>query len=157
MTLAACRYLFGELVKEYPIKATHIFSNESIVHQNHFESGIVKLEKGQVDQRSLLGSTAVKASSKNISHTDECSISHDTCILYLVCKLLKTNLINCLAGYPDVHYIFQLSNFCERFFSRARYALNTRRMSILRKNVEFQMFIIEFQLLDYGRNVIHIL
>lgn len=68
------------------------------------------------------------------------SFENDDSIVLGVCKRPKNDLVKSLYSYGNSRYIVPTSNLCDRFFSKAGYALNSRRMSVLPSNIGAQMF-----------------
>lgn len=50
-------------------------------------------------------------------------------------------LVNNLSGYHHTSYVLTTSNNCERLFSQAGFALNSRRDNLLQSNIAAQLFL----------------
>ena len=56
--------------------------------------------------------------------------------------LKRRKMVGSAGKYIDTRFIVPTSNMVESFFSRAGYALNDRRRSLLPANLEAQMFLL---------------
>ena len=57
--LHLARATFDSLIADYPSLAHHLAKDATIVHNKHFESGVIKLQKGEEKQLSRLEKDAL--------------------------------------------------------------------------------------------------
>lgn len=142
ISIASVRYLFDEVVSEYPSTKSRLCSSAKIIHDQSFENGLVKLQQGKMGQLSFSEECAVQVFAKKLDPVfDESSSSMDKSIISRAFKRQKAEVMNLATGYDDVRYVLPSSNLCERLFSKAGYAINSRRMATLPSNIESQVFL----------------
>ena len=141
-TLCTVRYIFDEVGADFPCTSHLLLSSAPIVQVQAFETAVVKLQHGW----SRLLTEEEKSTVQKFKKLQQKGISqnHDSCIVSRACKRQKTDVLDHLAGYEDVRYIFPSSNICERLFSSAGIAMDSRRQRLLPSNLESQMFLFAY-------------
>jgi len=139
---ADVRILFDEVIKDFPETSARLSSSAKIVHQQEFESAIVKLQ----DKKMELLTTEEKKSIEHLKCKDSEIITENNSVdslSYAEQALKKRKINHEKAGscYMDTRYIVPTSNMCERLFSKTGYALSDRRGNILPSNFEEQIFL----------------
>jgi len=139
--LADVRGIFDSVIETYPDANEFIGPDAGIVHQPHFESGIVKVLDNQSSKMNSDELTVTQC----LLHTPSVDHESDTpsTELTFTQRALKKRK-QCKSqdvAYINARFILPTSNICERFFSVAGYALNDRRMSMDPTNFEQQMFL----------------
>ena len=138
-TIATVRYIFDEVMKDFPSMVYRLSPSADIVHNDIFEKGVVKIQEGNAGFLTEDEKKAVEKFKKN--HADQHEICADDPIVSRACKRQKYHLLDSLAGYDDLRYILPSSNICERLFSMAGIALDSRRQRLLPSNFEAQMYL----------------
>ena len=128
--LHLARATFDALIADYPSLAHHLGKDASIVHSKHFESGVIKLQKGEEKQLSRLEKDALSVFKVDVTSTTSASDdihplnSYVDKVIHNQPKQLKTS------NYRSVNHVCSTSCICERVFSRGKLVLTDLRGSM---------------------------
>ena len=118
--IADVRFLFDEVIKEFPGLESHCGTRSDIVHSPDFEAAIIKI---------------INDSENELSDNEK-----EAAIL-LKNFLKKRKIEKAGSQYMNVKFILPTSNLVERFFSSATYSFGDLRQSLLPMNLEMQLFL----------------
>lgn len=138
-TLSEARVLFDAVIEDHPTISSRLGSDASIVHSPVFESAIRKLQHSV--HGTLTEDEKESVDMLRISNENEIQVSVRTKMNYAERAIKKMCTTTCNDKFMDTRFILATSNICERFFSKAGYAVNERRLSIKPSNLEEQMFL----------------
>ena len=132
------RFLFDEIVKEFPGFESHCGARSDFVHSPDFEAAIIKTIDDSENDLSDNEKEAVillKLPYPNPA-TDTNS---ETTIDFATTLLKKREIEKAGSQYKNVNFIMPTSNLVGRFFSSATYSFDDLRL--LPMNLEMQLFL----------------
>ena len=138
--IADVRFLFDEVIKEFPGLESHCGTRSDIVHSPDFEAAIIKIINDSENELSDNEKEAVillKLPNSNLP-TDTNS---ETSIDFAATLLKKRKIEKAGSQNMNVKFILPTSNLVERFFSSATYSFGDLRQSLLPMNLEMQLFL----------------
>ena len=113
----------------------HLLNSSRVVHSNSFESAIVKLCNGDLDELSNLEKSEVECFllPKHVQLSDE--------DLPAAVRAMKKRKVMSTVVYSNVDWIPPTSNVVERFFSLCKQVYTKYRKRLLPVNLEMQLFL----------------
>lgn len=127
------RAAFDTLIADYPVTRKHLAASADIVHDKLFESGVVKVLRG--DERALtnqekhsLARFKVDAALPGVIEAED----YMDKVLINGKRAKKTN-------YAPMSHISATSNFVERLFSRAKLVMTPQRRCMDPSTLEAQV------------------
>ncbi len=132
-------FIFDEVIHQFPQTKSRLGTDARIVACPKFENRVVKIINKETN--SLTQDKKVAVSSLKISEFNS-SVEEEQ-ILSLVERAWKRRKLenDYDDQYMNLNFLFPTSNLCERFFSRAGYALTDRRERLSPRNFELEMFL----------------
>ena len=141
LTLAQARAMFVSTVKEFPETEDRLKDTAVTIENPRFENAIVSIQNGRCGDLTLSDQRLVdKLKAERAVRSEPPAKSNLT---FSQCALRRHNAgHNGNSGqYVDLKFIRPTSNLCERLFSKAGFALNSRRRAVLPANFESQIFL----------------
>ena len=134
------RALFDAIIHDFPNASDKISESARIVRYPKFESGIVKIQRGSVNElsdseRELISSLLLE---------EEANDYEDEVDLTFAQRATKRQKLThqCRNGnYMDSRFIVPNSNVYERLFSNACFVLSDGRKGLNPANLEMQLFL----------------
>lgn len=124
--MSEARFIFDEVVEDYPIMGKYLSSDASIVHNQLFEAAVVKILGGHESQMSQRERKA--ASSLSCEPTSESTTSENETLSYFErIEAKRRRLSSSVTKYLDCRFIPATSCSAERLFSAARWILTCKR------------------------------
>ena len=141
ITLSQVRCLFDSVIEKFPETASYLSASSKIVQDPDFEAGIIKIQDGK--ERVLLNAekTAIKPLENQCEVDFLSSTTENQQISFAERALKKRKISVNTTGYMDTRFLLPTTNIVERFFSKAGYALGSRRKNINPSNLEMQLFL----------------
>ncbi|ETO99773.1 hypothetical protein F441_22804 [Phytophthora nicotianae CJ01A1] len=138
LTLADVRLLFDAVVVKYPVTASYLKADASIVHSPVFERAVVKVQgdrRLQVDEEAAVEPFLIvqPSSARQIKQVD-----------FATATLRQAKKPRHASAQKYDELLSQLpptSNRCERLFSQCKLILTPRRSSLLPANFEMLVFL----------------
>ncbi|RLO06368.1 hypothetical protein DYB28_011580 [Aphanomyces astaci] len=128
-TVFDVRRIFDTVVEDYPDAARRLGETADIVHYPGFESGVVKILRGNEEGMSATEVRDVQPLASSAAQP----------ILPLSQRALKKQRVGrVVGGDMDCRFVRPTSNMCERFFFVTKLVIGDHRCSITPKNFEEQ-------------------
>ena len=143
-TMAESEELFFSIIQEFPHFdfASYIGKDADIVHNGHFERGIIKVQSGLESQLDVEETNALQKlvipNSFGLYEVEESQLS-------LVERALKRQRLkkNNSSGFMDTKFLVPTTNHVERLFSTSKRIFSTKRRSLLPRTLEALLFLKE--------------
>lgn len=121
------RTTFDALISEYALLQLYLAADAQIIHNKHFENGIVKLQRG--DEK-LLSKEEKKAIS--VFRLDATTVvdEHVSSGGFMDKVFAKQAKVQKHSNYRCVNHVSPTSNICERVFSRGKLIFTDQRGSM---------------------------
>ena len=139
-SISDVRIIFDALIDQFQSTANRLGSNATIVHCKDFESGVVKLQRGNAITLSREEKRAVAPLLLD-STERECDDLDELTIVERALKRQKTLHHDASNRYIDTRFLLATSNVCERLFSTIGHVLNDRRSGLTPANLESRIFL----------------
>ena len=143
-TMGESEELFFSIIQEFPHFdfASYIGKDADIVHNGHFERGIIKVQSGFESQLDVEETNALQKlvipNSFGLYEVEESQLS-------LVERALKRQRLkkNNSSGFMDTKFLVPTTNHVERLFSTSKRIFSTKRRSLLPRTLEGLVFLKE--------------
>ena len=135
VTMLVCRIAFDQLLERVPELASHISKDAAVIHNRHFENGIVKIQKGQEKILSREEKEAVSCFLINRneagSDTEEDDLEENE-VVSLIDQLKRAaneaqNTTKTKSRYRSTNHVFPTSVICETLFSYGKNIMTPQR------------------------------
>ena len=139
-TVSDARALFDAVIQKYSDTTNRLSSSAGIVHSPDFENAVVKIQRNNSSALSREESVSV---SSLLIEEDQVQDFEEEGLSFAMRALKRQRCMNerTKRRYCDTRFLLASSNLCERFFSRAGFALSDRRRGINPVNLEALIFL----------------
>ncbi len=136
VTMLVCRIAFDQLLEKIPELASHISKDSVIIHNRHFENGVVKIQKGQErlltrEEKEAVSCFAINQAGHN-NEVDDCNASDEEEKISLIDQLRRaadeaSTKVKMVSKYHPTDHVFPTSVICETLFSYGKYIMTPQR------------------------------
>ena len=133
--IADVRYLFDLILENFPETVRYLGQKED----KYFENAIIKIQNGKAGELTYNELEAAKPLQLLVAPSDTSSTEDDDFVKNALKKRKLQLSTSC--RFMRTEFITPTSNNPERFFSKAGYAYNDYRKSMLPANLEMQLFL----------------
>ena len=128
--LHLARATFDALIADYPSLAHHLSKDASIVHNKYFESGVIKLQRGEERQLNRLEKEALSVFKVDVTTTSSFNDDVHPLSSYVDRVIHNQPKAQKSSNYRSVNHVSSTSCICERVFSRGKLVLTDLRGSM---------------------------
>ena len=128
--LHLARATFDALISDYPSLNHHLSKDASIVHNKYFESGVIKLQRGEERQLNRIEKEALSVFKVDVTTTSSVNDNVNTLNSYVDRVIHNQPKVQKSSNYRSVNHVSSTSCICERVFSRGKLVLTDLRGSL---------------------------
>ncbi len=135
VTMLLCRIALDRLLEQVPELVSHISKDSLVIHNKHFENGIVKIQKGQERTLSRDEKEAVSVfliSHEETNHDDQVEDTDQVEVISLIDQLKRAaddvkKADKPVSKYRSTNHVFPTSVICETLFSYGKNVMTPQR------------------------------